>query len=57
MLTDIVVLYMAYMFEFPTWCKMLPTIAITLKLIQFGYGICKGLENVDQEKECEDDPE
>ena len=57
MLTDIVVLYMAYMFEFPTWCKMLPTIAITLKLIQFGYGICKGMENVDQEKECEEDAE
>lgn len=57
MLTDIVVLYMAYMLEFPNWCKMLLTIAIALKLIQFGYGICKGLENVDQEKECEDDAE
>lgn len=57
MFTDIVVLYMAYMLGLPNWCKMLPTIAITLKLIQFGYGICKGLENVNQEKECEDDPE
>lgn len=57
MLTDIVVLYMAYMFEFPIWCRMLPVIAISLKLIQFGYGIYKGLENIDQEKECEDDPE
>ncbi len=57
MLTDIVVLYMAYMLGFPTWCRILPTIAISLKLIQFGYGICKGLEGNDSEKEFEDDLE
>ena len=57
MLTDIAVLYMAYMLGFPIWCKMLPAIAISLKLIQFGYGICKGLECNDSEKEFEDDLE
>ena len=39
MLTQIVVLYMAYTYNLPTWCKVLLGIAITLNVIRFLYGI------------------
>lgn len=39
MLTQIVVLYMAYTYNLPTWCKVLLWIAITLNVIRFLCGI------------------
>lgn len=39
MLTQIVVLYMAYTYNLPTWCKVLMVIAIVLNSIKFIYGI------------------
>lgn len=35
MLTQIVVLYMAYTYNLPTWCKVLLGIAITINAIRF----------------------
>lgn len=50
MLTDIVVLYTVYLLNLPTWCKVLPSIAMALKFIQFMYGIYKaGEKNKDPE--------
>lgn len=39
MLTQIVVLYMAYTYNLPTWCKGLLGIAIALNVIRFLCGI------------------
>lgn len=42
MVTQIVVLYIAYQLQLPTWCKVLMLIGIGLNLVKFGYGFCKG---------------
>lgn len=39
MLTQIVVLYMAYTYNLPTWCKVLMWIGITLNVIRCIYRI------------------
>lgn len=39
MLTQIVVLYMAYAYSLPTWCKVLLGIAIALSVIRLLCGI------------------
>ena len=44
MLTQIVVLYMAYTYNLPTWCKVLLGIAITLNVIRVLCGIYKAGE-------------
>lgn len=50
MFTDIVVLYTAYLLNLPTWCKVLPSIAMALKFIQFMWAIYKaGEKNKDPE--------
>lgn len=41
MLTQIVVLYMAYTYNLPTWCKTLMVIAIVFNVITFVYKIYK----------------
>lgn len=43
MLTDVVVLNIAYMLNLPTWCKILPAISLAIKLVQFGYVVCESL--------------
>lgn len=35
MLTNIVVLYIAYILNLPVWCKVLPSIAFAINFIQF----------------------
>lgn len=47
MFTQIVVLYICYLLELPTWCKALMFIGIAINLTRFGYGICKGYNNLD----------
>lgn len=44
MLTNIVVLYMTYIFNLPVWCKVLPSVALAINFIQFIYGIYKAGE-------------
>lgn len=44
MLTQIVVLYMAYAYNLPTWCKVFLGIAIALNVIRFLCGICEAGE-------------
>ena len=39
MLTQIVVLYMAYTYNLPTWCNVLLWIGIALNVIRFLCGI------------------
>ena len=39
MLTQIVVLYMAYTYNLPTWCKVLLGIAIALNVIRILYNV------------------
>lgn len=44
MLTQAVVLYMAYTYNLPTWCKVLVWIAIVINVFRFIYGIYKAGE-------------
>lgn len=46
MLTRIVVLYIAYLLQLPTWCKALMFVGIGLDLMRFGYGFCKGINKI-----------
>lgn len=39
MLTQIVVLYMAYTYNLPTWCKVLLGIAIALNVTRILYNV------------------
>lgn len=47
MFTQIVVLFVCYLLELPTWCKVFMFIAIGVNLMRFGYGICKGFNKLD----------
>lgn len=44
MLTNIVVLYIAYILNLPVWCKVLPSIALAIEFILFTYEIYKAGE-------------
>lgn len=43
-LYQIVILYMAYTYNLPTWCKVLLGIAITINAITFAYRTYKAVE-------------
>lgn len=43
MITQIVVLWMAYQFAFPTWTKVLLIFGLAINLISFGYRFCQNL--------------
>lgn len=47
MLAQIVVLYIAYLLQLPTWCKALMYIGLGINLVRLGYGICKGWNKID----------
>lgn len=42
MFTQIVVLYICYLLELPTWCKALMVVGMAINCARFGYGFCKG---------------
>lgn len=41
MFTQIVVLYLCYLLELPTWCKVLMLIGMACNLVRLGYEACK----------------
>lgn len=47
MFTRVVVLYIAYILQLPTWSKALIYIGLGINLMRFGYGLCKGLNKTD----------
>lgn len=44
MFTQAVVLYMAYTYSLPTWCKVLVWMAIAINVLRFIYSIYKAGE-------------
>lgn len=47
MFTQIVVLYICYQLDLPTWCKALMFAGMAVNLTRLGYGICKGFNKLD----------
>lgn len=47
MFTQIVVLFICYTLELPTWCKALMFAGVAINLMRFGYGISKGFDKLD----------
>ncbi len=47
MFTQIVVLYICYLLNLPTWCRVLMYAGIMVNLVQFGFGLCDGLRKKD----------
>lgn len=43
MFTKIVVLYMAFIYNLPTWCKVFMSISLAYDFVQFAKGFFKGL--------------
>lgn len=41
MFVQIVVLYMAYQYNLPTWCKVFVLISLVINLVRLGYGCNK----------------
>lgn len=42
MFTKIVVTYMTYAFNLPTWCKVFMSISLSYDLVRFGIGLQRG---------------
>lgn len=42
MLSNIVILYMAYQIGLPTWCKVLVAMELVLNVMQFLIGFAEG---------------
>lgn len=51
MFTKIIVLYMTYILDLPTWCKVLMSMSLAFDLVRFGIGLHKGF--TEGENECE----
>lgn len=50
MLTQIVVLYMAFIYDLPTWCKVFLIISLCLNIMGLGYKTCKSMNGTGDTK-------